>query len=391
MRFRKPHFFQRSLHDLYASIASRCLPPVQEVDAQEISGAKSFVVQKSGEAELRHPLEEAMYGPDFASTRVSWPEITGYQLPNVHLVGDQGCAYVAGRRLRGPCAVWSPVTRKSRRPISFLSRAEPAPLFHLTGINHENRAHFILDHLPRYFASRAFHQIEAAHLLLAPGHLKWQADFLGLLGVEKSRLSEGTPGSIRADKLYLMPFLTGQNQFCDPQILQDMLKEMHANIQIQGWNKSGQSHSSAPRALWISRRDAPDRQLRNEESLVDIARNILGAVEVIRLSAFPLREQIAKIVNSEFIIGAQGQGIANTVFASAKKVIILEQGTMPSEGGGWTAIFRDMAELAGNHAIRLYSDIPLAAGKSDWEFPAEHFAAELTRLKQICEIKTIFR
>lgn len=385
MRFRKPHFFQRSLHDLYANIASRCLPPVQEVDAQEIFGAKAYVVQNAGEAELRHPLEEAMYGSAFASSRISWPEITGYQLPNVHVVGDQGCVYSSGRRLDQSSAVWSSSSRKARRPITLLARAESGFLFHLTGINHENHGHFLLDHLPRYFAARNREHIGEAKILLAPGHLKWQAKYLELLSVDRSRLIEGHPGTIRANQLQYIPQLNDNSKFCDPKIFRDMVAEMQASIKQRGWYDSSNQKKEGPRAIWISRRDAPNRYLKNEAALIEEARRILGSVEVMFLSRVPFKEQVRMLMNSEFVIGAQGQGIASSVFSLGRKVVILEQGTMPSEQGGWAATFRDMAELAGNQAVRFYSGLPYVIRDADWEFPKEKFAAELTSLKQLCE------
>jgi capsular polysaccharide biosynthesis protein len=386
MRFRKPHFFHRSLHDLYSSIASRCLPAVQEVDAQEISGAESFVVQKAGETELRHPLEEAMYGPAFATSRVSWPEITGYQLPHVHVVGDQGCVYLPdGRRLDGPSAVWSPIKRKARRPIPLFARRESDPLFHLTGINHENHGHFLLDHLPRYFAARNCENIGEAKILLAPGHLKWQAKYLELLSVDRSRLIEGHPGTIRANQLQYVPQLNHNSKFCDPKIFRDMAAEMQSSIKQRGWYASSNQKREGPRAIWISRRDAPNRYLKNEDVLIEEARRILGSVEVMLLSRVPFKEQVRMIMNSEFVIGAQGQGIASSVFSYGRKVIILEQGMMPSEQRGWAATFRDMAELAGNQSVRFYSGFPHTVRDADWEFPKVKFAAELSRLKQLCE------
>ena len=384
MRFRKPHFFQRSLHDLYANIASRCLPPVQEVDAQEIFGAKAYVVQNAGEAELRHPLEEAMYGSAFASSRISWPEITGYQLPNVHVVGDQGCVYSSGRRLAQSSAVWSSSSRKSRRPITLLARAESGFLLHLTGINHENHGHFLLDHLPRYFAARNRENIGEAKILLAPGHLKWQAKYLELLSVDRSRLIEGHPGTMIANELHYVPLLNENLKYGAPQTFRDMVAEMQTSIAKQGLYDSSNQKKEGPRALWISRQDAPNRRLKNESELIEKARSIFGSVEVMLLSRVPFEEQVQMIMNSEFVIGAQGQGIASSVFSNGRKVIILEQGTMRCEEGGWAAIFRDMAEFSGNHALRLYSGCPLISKNSDWQFPVEHFAAELTRLKQIC-------
>lgn len=342
-----------------------------------IVGAEVFPVQKAGEAELAHPLEAAMHGPAFARTHITWPTVNAWRLPDVYLVGDQACVYLANSLLpANPHGVWARGSRKARRPIRWLAGPPCMPLFHLTGTNHENRAHFLLEHLPRFFAARAAGLPLPTDLLLAPGHRHWQARYLEHLGVPEASLIEGTPGTMRAGGLMLVPFLGGEAMLPAPSTLRAMAAEMQTRF------RGAAASDSAP-VLWISRRDAPDRQLANEEALVAITRRVIGETEVVRLKEHAMPVQLAKLSGCQWVIGAQGQGLHLPFLSAGKRVVILEQGG-PNHGHGWDATFRDLAELAGNHSVRFFSGQPSVTRRpGHWEFPPAHFTAQLTRLRQV--------
>ena len=370
------------MHDLYACIALRCRHHATEVETQDILGVQSFVIQKSGEAEFRHPFEEAIYGSAYSSSRISWPEIKCYQMPMAMLAGEEGAVYIGeNRRLSSSSSVWSSVDRKIRRPISILSSFHNGPLIHLIGKNHDNRAHFLLEHLPRYFATLKTRKIKDAKVLVASRFIKWQSDFLELLGENTENLVEVSFGTIRTHNLFFTPFLATNGQYCDPKIFQEMISQMQGSISSKVRGQTIQSTSKQSRVLWMSRRDAPDRQINNEEALVEIVRHILGQVEVVYLSSLPFHAQISKIQNSDIIIGAQGQGIANAVFVRGKIVIILDQGTISESNGSWGEKFRDMAEMSGNLAFRLFSGSSAKSSTSNWNFPELGLSVALKQLK----------
>lgn len=383
----KPKPLQRWLHDLYAGLPSGLIPQVEAVsDAAAIPDAERIVVQTAGRMELPHPLEAAFHGPEYARSEITWPEATALRLRNLHLVGDQGCVYLAdGRRLEGRQAVWNGGARKVRRPIRRFASDVAAPIFHLTGNNHENRAHFVAEHLPRFFAARSAIALLPELFLIPPGHRHWQAQYLNLLGVEEPRLVEGTPGTLRVAELLLVPFLCGSMPFGAPAMIRAMSSEMQLRAQQVGWLPPSTSiaRTTQGSVLWISRRDAPDRQLDNEEILVETARRLLGEVEVVQLSKLSLPEQVARLGRCQWIIGGQGQGLHLPILASGKQLIILEQGH-PNLDNGWDAAFRNLAELAGNRAVRLFSGCPPAKHvRGHWHFPDAKFATDIGRLLRV--------
>lgn len=204
------------------------LPPLNAVTDQGLLPAGGKVcVQKSGNAELLHPLEAAFYGAAYAKSRVHFSEITSLRLNNVLVSGDQGYVFLPDGSWLNVCAsLWSQNPRKVRRPIRWLAGKAGGALIHLTGINHENRAHFAVDHLQRYFSARQVLARLPARILVAPGHRRWQAGYLKLLGVAESCLVEGTPGTLRVEELLLVPLLGGNTQFGDPASFQAMAAEM---------------------------------------------------------------------------------------------------------------------------------------------------------------------
>lgn len=381
----KPSPLIRLIHDLYAGFPAPVLPLLRFIDDPALVPAEEKVqLQTAGVAKLPHHLEAVYYGADYATTSIHWPAVFSFRLRDAHIAGDQGQVYLSdGRLLAVGQDTRSQLPLKIRRPIRWLARKAGTPLFHLTGRNHENHGHFVVEHLPRYFAAREWLERFDGKILLAPTHLRWQARYLKLLGVEESRLVEGTPGTLSAEELLLVPSLGGNTPFCNPELFRSMTAAMQQNIRRSGWYEPDALTPNGAAALWISRRDAPDRQLVNEEALVAAARKIIGHVEVVKLSQLSFEQQVRKLNQSWCIIGAQGQGLTNALFASGKLVVIMEQGDC-NQGHNWAAFFRDMAEFAGNQAVRLFSGTGSNAARN-WVYPEEKFSAELRRLLEVAK------
>jgi capsular polysaccharide biosynthesis protein len=154
-----------------------------------------------------------------------------------------------------------------------------------------------------------------------------------------------------------------------------MTAELHAGARrLAGPEKQERAGRTA---LWISRQDAPNRRLLNEVELIAAARSILGEIEVVTLSRTSLAEQARQLDRAWCILGAKGQGLTNLLFAQNRLALILQEGS-PNTARGWDAIYRDVAELGGNPAARLFSGTPLGEN-NDWHYPCEKFAADLRR------------
>lgn len=203
MRRRKPQPLLRFAHDLYGSLAVRFRPPLQfAADPTAVPASERITLVPVGQADLAHPLESALHGQDFAATQLMHPAMTLVRLQDVLLTGDQGVVFLADGRVLGLCASQrTQSVRKIRRPIPALARRISGRVVHLTGRNHENHGHFLVEHLPRLFAAREWLRGKPFRVLVAPGHRRWQSRYLSLLGVPESDVIEGSPGTIRVEEL----------------------------------------------------------------------------------------------------------------------------------------------------------------------------------------------
>ena len=198
---------ERKLHGWYAESLNRILPITRLEDGVSLEGRK---LAENGRESLVCKLENRFYDREHpVSNTVEYTAVRSYEFKRVNVVGDQGYIFSGSRNLISICDEIKRIkSEKVRRPIRLLSREIREPIFHLTGNNHNNHGHFVLQHLPRLMAARerllANPRIK---ILLATGHLHWQEFYLERLGFGQDRLLEGTPGTMHCSYLEYIPFL----------------------------------------------------------------------------------------------------------------------------------------------------------------------------------------
>ncbi|RFC45442.1 MAG: Capsular polysaccharide biosynthesis protein [Verrucomicrobia bacterium] len=381
----KPQPWQRFLHDSYASLPRALKPPLRFVPVEAAPCRREpRVLQSAGSAVLVHPLQTAFLGGPPQQSELRWPERCLHTFGEVRLCGDQARIFFDEASTIGPGTfVWAEKAAKIRRPLPGVRGRACGRVFHLTGEDHDNRAHFLFEYLPRLYVSRELRE-PGTRLLVAPGHAKWQRRYLELLEIPVEMVMEGSPGTLRAEAVEFVPLLGGEDQYPhlgNPATFREMLGELHASIRRRGW--AGSEVAGHGRSLlWISRQDAPGRRLGNEAELIDIARAHYAEVRVILLSEIPFEEQIRLINRYDHIAGAHGQGMHLAALTRGKRILFLEQGKRTRDQS-WGAAFRNVAELAGNEAVSLHSGIPYAGTGRDWWYPREKFEADLRRLAEV--------
>jgi capsular polysaccharide biosynthesis protein len=365
----------RYVHDLWAQ--ARTGLNLSLKTCNDLAGAKAdelFLIQEEDEEQLDNHLEDAFYETDSGQVRQKWPEREMVWLKNVHLVGDQGHVFLEDGRWLKTCPSLDrfPI-KKVRSPIPFGARRIDVPVFHLTGLNHENHGHFLFQHLPRLLAAQdKLKQVKNLHYLVAPGHRKWQERYLRSLGLPCERVLEGSSGTVICSDLYYVPQLWGG---CYQLSRSEEYRKMN-NLFHQPANKKGP-------VLFISREDAPDRRLLNEKEVMKQIESLFGPVEKLLLSQTPHCEQMDKVAQSSLIIGPQGQGMTIALFAHQSAVIILEAGEK-SDDYTWCRAYRDAALMCGNQSLRLYSKTKRDSGQN-WIFPTNYLQKSLIRLKALLE------
>lgn len=317
-----------------------------------------------------HSIDQSSDSVSYATTK----PFRVYRLNNIMLSGDRAHVFLDPRTL---LAVDSELKyenkTKIRRPIRWLSRTINEPIFHLGGTNHENHGHFITQFLPRALASiELFRNIPDMRILVAPNHKYWQTKYLSYLGIPPERIIEGTAGTLFCKNLYYCPLFHGSNDLVQPHLYEQLQNRFIKDIQ----HVKGQTEIPV---IFISRSDAPDRRLKNEDRLIEILENTLGNVTIVHLAKLSLEKQIKLLGRARWVVAPQGQGLATTLFTNKTNVVILESLQPPSGQRDWATSFRDLAIYSGNRAVRLYAGID-NTNKGDWSFPEELFQKYLIKL-----------
>jgi hypothetical protein len=340
-----------------------------------------FLLQQPGSCRFENTLESLFYDRPIPPFEYSWGETTLIDLQEVFLVGDHAQIFFPDGRFFLPCTYPDQQRLhliKVRRPIPFLARRVEIPLFHLTGRNHENKGHFVLQHLPRLLLARSWLEKNSDYrILVAPGHARWQKHFLRLAGLPDDRIMEGTQGTWRARRVLYVPMFYGTNGLGPP--------EHYREIRDRAAGLERSAPPSPARSIFVTRRDAPDKRLLNEDEIIGIARAILGELDVFEFKGQTLESQIVAFRRAPVILGPIGQGICNVIFAEGRVLVTLAPGTEASaiyETGHGT----QLALLCGNQAITFYNG-EAGESRSNWHFPPERFRAMLTRLVQLPGLK----
>lgn len=363
--------FDRMLHD--ASCSIRGIPTCIN-DANNL-GVEQTALLPGGTASVSLDDESEFFKDILPPSVMRWSSVSLYRLNGARVVGDQGSVFTDEGKLLRICPSLKRMDQaKVRRPIPWLARRIRGPVFHLTGRDHENHGHFLMQHLPRLMAARPFLEKQRLQpeILVAPGHEKWQGRYLSALKIDAQRIVPCSTGTVHIDDLLYVPMLWDSGHLGPP--------DLYAQMQSCFRQLAGVAEGVTPkgRPLFVSRSDAPTRRLSNETEIINICRQLLGEIDVINLREVPLVEQIGRFAEAPLVIGPQGQGLTSIAFAANSRMLILEAGQSPRETG-WASTYRDFAHFTGNSALRMLSGEPWP-NDGDWEFPPAFFAQQLRRV-----------
>ncbi len=318
-----------------------------------------------------NPLELHFNDSQTANCDSEWPDAELFRLKNVWLTGDQGQVFLDDGSLFTPW-VWPYDLRvlKIYRPLKLgAKRWTGPPLFHLTGRNHDNRGHFMIEHLPRLMAARDYlKSLPDYRILTAPGHGRWQSRYVDFVGLDPSKVIEGTQGTMQVDELIFVPNMFTGGGLCAPHFYSELSKCAARAPVAEG----------PGRPLFITRKDAPNKQLLNEDRIVEILRSRVGAVDVISLGKYSMAEQIGMFRDAPLIMGPIGQGLCNVLFTHDSLCVILTPGSVERPVHG-TAHSSQLARLCGSSSVTFLSGESLPP-HSNWNFPEQHFTELLDQL-----------
>lgn len=330
-------------------------------------------VQAAGRAAVPRPAQASFEGRAHCDHEITWPAAACYRLRDVSVVGGDGQIFLPDGRVFSVCPwvrkMWD---WKIRRPIRFGARSLAGSYFHLLGRNHENHGHFLFQYLPRLIGAEPFIGGDTK-VLIAPGHRQWQERYLKLLGYGSNRIVEASQGTLQVPELFYVPLLSGSTPLGDARLMVELFRRLQTGAR-QFVPEAGQPPERGV-AVFISRRDAPDRKLINEPELLNLARRYFPKVELLVLSGMPFEAQLRAFARAEFIIGEPGMGLSNFAFVRNRHLLCMESDDV-SKKPGWEVAYALLAELSGNRSTIVYSGGPRQSNR-DWVYPTEKFESEL--------------
>jgi hypothetical protein len=165
-------------------------------------------------------------------------------------------------------------------------------------------AHWIIDALPRLYASRAFHK--DCYLILPESHRKkYILDTIQLFDFKGVKFFPKKTYCL-IKNLVLITHVAPQGQ---------MHEEIDRNLRQFAWEyckKIGLNDFSCGEKLYISRAKAPKRHIVNEDEVQKLVQKL--GFKVIYFEDYTIFEQMAMMKNAKYVVGLHGAGVANMLF-----------------------------------------------------------------------------
>lgn len=246
----RDHKLLRTLHKAWSQLRPR-LPGGAPVTAEP-----SAELYPAGESTVRIVGESRRRGTE-AGFEVTWPAAQRFDFKDTYLAGDQGAIYDHHSHPIVPIAA---DFVKPRWPIRALAKRLEGRFFHFTGYAHNNRAHLVTDQFPKLYALLKRSPSALEKVAVAPTHAVWQREYLALFGIRPEQVVEISPGTSHVEHLIYVTKPGRFGHLSAPALLAETLGFLQEQLPAR---------PSAPHgAVFISRSDAPQRRILNEDDLV---------------------------------------------------------------------------------------------------------------------------
>lgn len=363
-------------HDAKATITAKAGRRLYYVkDHPKIS--EKLLIQEENETHYTNSFEKSYYGA-VDEFNFYHPKAFFYVLKDVWVVGSEAHVFFSGNELLSVCSSLLGIEeRKIRRPIPSLAKKISEPVFILASRAPGNRGHFLVEHLARLVASRnVLDKVDKCKYLVTAGHRKWQLPYLKKLGIPESDVIESSVGSTLCKTAYYVPTL------CTGEIATVSMERYYRYLRDRFIHDVQPSGRSFP--IFLTRKDAPDRRLSNEDAIFAIAKKFLPNIKPVALSRLSLNEQINIFQQAPFIIGPHSQSFRNILFTRNSVVVQLIQGFRDTSNNyyKWAQNYNYIGNIGKSMCLPLFSEIPFNTN-SDWIYPEDKFEREMVGLMSL--------
>jgi len=371
------------LHDAKATIWTAAGNHLKKVE-EHSKILDKILIQTDSVTHYTNGFEKTYYGScnqiDFVH-----PETYLYVLKNVWVVGSEGRLFFEPDQLFSVCSsIKGLEERKIRRPIKLLAQVIEEPVFILSSRAPGNRGHFLIEHLPRLVASMdAIKQLGGCKILVTPMHKKWQAEYLQKLGIADSEIIEAGIGSVFCKRALYIPTL------CEGEMAAASRDKYYQFLRQRFIGSQEATGKGTP--VFLSRKDAPDRRLTNEDAIFSIAQTFFPKIKSVVMSTLTLDEQLRLFQEAPVIIGPHSQPFRDILFSSNALVAQLIQGFRDTSNQyyQWAQNYNYVGSLGKNLCLPLFSEIEFNTN-SDWIYPEDKFEKDMSQVISLLkEQKTV--
>jgi hypothetical protein len=197
------------------------------------------------------------------------------------------------------------------------------PIFSLVGPWATDYYHWLTDYLVQVFAIETYQERTGTDptVLIPSDPPDWLRDSLSLAGIDPDRTVEWSGARARCSRLAVGSLRrhttsTGDGYIHSPMAIARLGNRIRAAVPDASDDADGQS-----RCLYVSRADAADRRVRNEDALVAT----LEAYDFERIvpGNHSFEDQVRAFANADIVVGPHGAGLTNLLFADETTVVEL--------------------------------------------------------------------
>ena len=370
------------LHDAKATICTKVGHHLKKIKKHSKILDK-ILIQDNSITYYTNEFEKDYYG-HCTQIKFFHPKTCLYVLKDVWVVGSEGRLFFEPDQLFSVCSSLKGIEeRKIRRPIKLLAQVIEEPVFILSSRAPGNRGHFLIEHLPRLVASMdAIKRLGGCKILVTPMHRKWQLDYLQKLGIPDSDVIEAGIGSVFCKRAFYVPTL------CKGEIATVSREKYYQFLRKCFIDSQKSSCKGLP--IFLSRKDAPDRKLGNEDAIFSIARTFFPKMKRIVMSTLALNEQIRLFQEAPVIIGPHSQPFRDILFSSNSLVIQLIQGfrDTSNEYYQWAQNYNYVGSIGKNLCLPLFNEIEFYKN-CDWIYPEDKFKKDISQLISLLDRQKI--
>lgn len=196
------------------------------------------------------------------------------------------------------------------------------PLFSLVGPWVTDYYHWLTDYLVQVFALETYREQTGIDpkVLIPKDPPNWLLDSLSLVGIDLDRTVEWSEKRIHCSRLAIGSQRHHTASTSDGYIHSPAAMARLGN-RIREEVEAGTDAVSHSKRLYVSRADAQDRRVRNEEELLTLLEDY--GFERIVPGEHTFAEQVRRFSDAEVILGPHGAGLTNIIFSTETTLVEL--------------------------------------------------------------------